>query len=69
MAVDWVFQLNGLGTLLITEIAGFGAGDSARTLNPYAIEALLTLAALFVVASSFIAEVAIAAFDPRGRLR
>ena len=69
MAVDWVFQFNGLGTLFITEVAGFGAGDSARTLNPYAIEALLTLAALFVIASSFIAEVAIAAFDPRGRLR
>jgi peptide/nickel transport system permease protein len=69
MAVDWVFQLNGLGTLFITEVSGFGAGDSARTLNPYAIEALLTLAALFVVASSFAAEVAVASFDPRARLR
>lgn len=69
MAVDWVFQLNGLGTLFITEVSGFGAGDSARSLNPYAIEALLTLAALFVVASSFVAEVGVAAFDPRGRLR
>lgn len=69
MAVDWVFQLNGLGTLFITEVSGFGAGDSARSLNPYAIEALLALAALFVIASSFVAEVAIASFDPRARLR
>jgi peptide/nickel transport system permease protein len=69
MVVDWVFQLNGLGTLFITELSGFGAGDSARSLNPYAIEALLGLAALFVIASSFVAEVAVAAFDPRGQLR
>lgn len=69
MAVDWVFQLNGLGTLFIDEIAGFGAGDSARSLNPYAIETLLMFAAIFVVISSFVAEVAIASFDPRARLR
>ncbi|MGH3000529.1 MAG: ABC transporter permease subunit, partial [Gaiellaceae bacterium] len=70
MAVDWVFQLNGLGTLFIVDIAGIGLGaDSPRYLNPYAIEALLTIAALFVVASSFVAEVAIASFDPRARLR
>jgi len=69
MAVDWVFQLNGLGTLFITEVSGFGGGDSARSLNPYAIEALLTLAALLVVASSFVAEVAVASLDPRARLR
>lgn len=69
MAVDWVFQLNGLGTLFIAEIAGSGGGDAPVSLNPYAIEALLTIAALFVVASSFVAEVAVASFDPRARLR
>lgn len=69
MAVDWVFQLNGLGTLFIAEVAGLGSGDSARILNPYAIEALLTIAALFVIVSSFAAEVAVTSFDPRARLR
>lgn len=68
LAIDWVFNLNGLGMLLINEIAGIGGGDGPRFLNPYAIETLLSAAALLVIVSSLIAEVAVAALDPRSRL-
>ena len=69
LAVDVVFGLNGLGSLLLTEIGGIGGGDGPRYLNPYAIETLLATAALFVIATSVIAEIAVASFDPRTKLR
>jgi peptide/nickel transport system permease protein len=68
MAVDWVFQMQGLGSLFLTEIAGVGGGDGPRYLNPYAIEALLTVTAGFVIASSIVAELAVFTFDPRARV-
>ena len=52
MAVDWVFRLNGLGTLLVIEINGVGAGDGPRYLDAYAVETLLTVAAALVVVSA-----------------
>jgi len=67
MAVDWVFRLNGLGTLFIAEVAGVGSGDSPRYLNPYAIESLLAAAALLVVGSSVLAEAVVLRLDPRTR--
>jgi peptide/nickel transport system permease protein len=67
MAVDWVYKLNGLGSLLISEIAGVGSGDGPRYLDPYAIETLLTGAAVLVVVSSVAAELVIAWLDPRAR--
>ncbi len=69
LAIDWVFILNGVGMLLITEVAGLGGGDGPRFLNPYAIETLLSAAALLVIASSFLAELTVAGLDPRVRLR
>ena len=69
LAIDWVFSLNGLGMLLINEIAGIGGGDGPRFLNPYAVETLLSAAALLVLASSLIGELAVAGLDPRARLR
>jgi peptide/nickel transport system permease protein len=67
MAVDWIFQLNGLGSLLITEVAGSGSGDGPRALNPYAIETLLTVAAALVVLASLLAEVVVIRLDPRAQ--
>ena len=67
MAVDWVYHLNGLGSLLISEINGIGSGDSPRYLDPYAIETLLTGAAVLVVFSSVVAELVVAWLDPRSR--
>ena len=69
MTIDWVFGLNGMGTLLLVEIGGAGGGDGPRFLNPYAIETLLAGAALLVVLSSVVAELAVASLDPRARLR
>jgi peptide/nickel transport system permease protein len=67
MAVDWVFHLNGLGSLLLMQVGGIGNGDAPRYLNPYAIETLLATASGLVVASSVLAEVAVAWLDPRAR--
>ncbi|HWX09363.1 MAG TPA: ABC transporter permease [Gaiellaceae bacterium] len=69
MAVDAIFNLNGLGALLLTEIGGIGGGDGPRYLNPYAIETLLMAAAALVIASSVVAEISVASLDPRARLR
>lgn len=69
MAVDAIFNLGGLGSLLLTEIAGIGAGDGPRFLNAYAIESLLAVTAAMVIAASMLAEIAVAALDPRVKLR
>jgi peptide/nickel transport system permease protein len=69
LAVDWVFDLNGVGSLLVTDLAGVGGGDGPRFLDPYAIETLLGAAALVVVFTSVVAELAVASLDPRARLR
>ena len=69
MAIDWVFGLNGLGMLLLNEIAGVGGGDGPRFLNPYAIETLLAAAAMLVIFTSLVAEFAVAWLDPRTRLQ
>jgi ABC-type dipeptide/oligopeptide/nickel transport system permease component len=69
MAVDWVFHLNGLGTLLINEINGIGSGDGPRYLDAYAIETLLTVAATLVIVSGVLAELSVTWFDPRARVR
>jgi peptide/nickel transport system permease protein len=69
MAVDWIFHLNGLGTVLITELAGIGGGEGPRFINPYAIETLLTTAAVVVVVSSVASELVVVWLDPRTRLQ
>lgn len=70
MAVDWIFHLNGLGTVLLTEVQGIGGGgDAPRFINPYAIETLLTAAAAIVVITSVAGELVVAWLDPRTRLR
>lgn len=69
MAVDWVFRLGGFGMLFIYEINGVGGGDGPAFLDPYSIETLLAFAALFVLGSAFIAELAVGWLDPRARLR
>lgn len=68
LAVDWVFRLNGLGMLFITQVAGVGGGDGPRYLDPYAIMALLALTAVFVVGSALLSELAVVWLDPRVRL-
>lgn len=69
MAVDWVFHLNGLGTLFIDQINGVGGGDGPKFLDPYSIESLLAFAAFFVLGASLLAELAVGWLDPRARVR
>jgi ABC-type dipeptide/oligopeptide/nickel transport system permease component len=62
LAVDWVFQLGGIGTLLLHEFPQtFGPADI------YAIELILIFTGAFVLISSLLADVAVAALDPRVR--
>ncbi len=61
LAVDWVFSMRGLGTLFVVEIA------SAAALDPYAVQLLLMTAAVLVLGSSLLAELAVPLLDPRAR--
>lgn len=62
LAVDWVFQLGGIGTLLLHEFPQtFGPADI------YAIELTLIFTGGFVLVSSLLADIAVAALDPRVR--
>jgi peptide/nickel transport system permease protein len=61
-AVDYVFQLNGLGTVFIDQ---FPTGES--TVNPETMVPALMLAALFVIGASILADATIFWLDPRAR--
>jgi peptide/nickel transport system permease protein len=62
IAVDFVFQLNGLGTVFISE---FPTGQG--TVDPFSMTPLLTLTALLVVVCSIVADVVVFHLDPRRR--
>lgn len=62
LAVDWIFQLGGLGTLFLFEI-------QTAIINPYAVQLLLTLTAVMVVLSAVLSELVVSLLDPRARLR
>lgn len=64
MAVDWVFELNGLGTVLVSE---FGGTSGAGMIDTYSIQLVLLITGALVIASSFLGEIAVAALDPRAR--
>lgn len=62
MAVDYVFQLNGLGTVFVSEFpTDFGFIDT------YSIEPVLLLTAVLVIFSSIVADLAVFWLDPRVR--
>jgi ABC-type dipeptide/oligopeptide/nickel transport system permease component len=62
LAVDWVFQFNGLGTIFVSEFpVDFGS------VNPYSIVPVLFLTALLVIAASALGDVATYWLDPRAR--
>jgi peptide/nickel transport system permease protein len=66
MAVDWIFQLHGLGTLLLQQ---FPQTDAAVPVDTYLLEGLLMTTAGLLLASSVLGEVAARWFDPRTRER
>ena len=62
LAVDWVFQFNGLGAVFISQFPlDFG------TVDPYAVVPVLFLTALLVLAASTLAGIAAYRLDPRLR--
>lgn len=64
LAVDYIFQLNGLGYVFIHLFPTEGA-----YINVYALQLVLVLTALLVVASSLLGELVLVALDPRQRER
>ncbi|HZC31430.1 MAG TPA: ABC transporter permease [Gaiellaceae bacterium] len=67
LAIDWIFQLNGIGSLFIREV-GINYIDAASfSVDVYAIQALLLATALILLASSFVSELAVFVLDPRAR--
>jgi peptide/nickel transport system permease protein len=69
LAVDFVFRMNGIGLLFLGEIGGLGSqsGDGPKFLDPYAVQALLTIIAFMVAGASLLAELAVLWLDPRAR--
>ena len=69
LAVDFVFRMEGVGLLFLGEIGATGSqsGDGPKFLDPYAVQALLSVIAVMVAASSLLAELAVLWLDPRAR--
>lgn len=62
LAIDWVFQLNGLCTVFISEFPVDSGG-----VDPYSLVPVLLLTALLVTVSTTIADLVIYRLDPRIR--
>lgn len=62
LAVDWVFQLNGIGSLFFREI-----NPNAPVLDSYAAEILLLVSGLLLLVTSLLSELAVIWLDPRAR--
>jgi peptide/nickel transport system permease protein len=64
LAVDWIFKLNGLGSLLLHQ---FPNVDQQVPVDTYLLEVLLIITAAFVLVFSMLSELATRWFDPRAR--
>jgi peptide/nickel transport system permease protein len=64
LAVDWIFKLNGLGSLLLHQ---FPNVDNPVPVDTYLLEVLLIITGAFVLAFSMLSELATRWFDPRTR--
>jgi peptide/nickel transport system permease protein len=60
LAVDWIFQLRGLGSLFIVE-----TNPSSPAIDAYAVECLLLVTGILLLVSSLLSELAVVALDPR----
>jgi ABC-type dipeptide/oligopeptide/nickel transport system permease component len=63
MAVDWIFELNGLGTVLVSEFPI----SSFAPINIYSVQLVLLLTGALVIASSLVSEFVVSWLDPRMR--
>jgi peptide/nickel transport system permease protein len=64
LAVDYVFKLDGVGTLFLYEISAF---SETASVHFYSVPLLLMLTAALVVLTSITAEAAVTWLDPRTR--
>jgi len=62
MAVDWVFEMNGLGTVFVSAFP-----VDIGSVNTYAIVPVMLLTGALIVFSSILSELAVFSLDPRAR--
>jgi peptide/nickel transport system permease protein len=60
LAIDWVFQLNGLGSLFIEEV-----NPNVPTLDAYAVQLLLLVTGGLLVLFSLLSDLVVPLLDPR----
>jgi peptide/nickel transport system permease protein len=65
LAIDWIFQLNGIGSLFLRELQVSALSSGSVSLDVYAIEALLLVTALVLLASSLASDLVLTVLDPR----
>ena len=66
LAVDWIYGLNGLGTVLVSDFPG--PYSMARFTNGYSVQMVVMTAGVVVLLSSLLAELAVIWLDPRMRV-
>jgi peptide/nickel transport system permease protein len=62
LAVDWVFQLNGIGTLFFDEV-----NPAHPSIDAYAVQLLLLVTGALLLTSSLLSELVVGWLDPRAR--
>ncbi len=65
IAVDWIFNYFGLGSLFIREMGIDNIAAAYGSLDVYALEALLLVVLTLLLTASLLSELVLAAFDPR----
>lgn len=60
LAIDWIFQLNGLGSLFVKEV-----NPNIPTLDAYALELLLLVTGALLLAFSLLSDLVVPLLDPR----
>lgn len=65
LAVDYVFQLNGIGTVFINVLA---VNSTSASIEAYLAELLLLIGGAFVLIASVLSEILLSVLDPRVRL-
>jgi ABC-type dipeptide/oligopeptide/nickel transport system permease component len=66
LAVDYVFQLNGIGSVFINVLA---VNSTSASIEAYLAELLLLVGGVFVLLASILSEVLLRLLDPRVRLQ
>ena len=69
MAVDWVFQLGGVGIAFLNTISPPAGGAGRVAIDPNAVQFLLVVTAGLVLFMSVLGELVVSWLDPRVRLR